>query len=47
MSDFKKRWSVEEQRKRQQELIELKRQKQLFESDPEEYKPSETPPAAA
>lgn len=47
MSDFKKSGSVEEQRKRQQELIELKRQKQLFESDPEEYKPSETPSATA
>lgn len=38
MSDIKKSRSVEEQQRLQRELIELKRQKQQFESNPEEYK---------
>ena len=37
MSDYKNKGSVEEQQKRQQELIELKRKKQQFESNPESF----------
>ena len=39
MADSKKRDPVEEQRARQRELIELKRQKEAFQENPEEYKP--------
>ena len=39
MPDSKKRDPVEEQRARQRELIELKRQKEAFQENPEEYKP--------
>lgn len=39
MADSSKKNSVDEQRARQQELIELKRQKEAFEADPENYKP--------
>ncbi len=38
MSDNKKRDAVEEQRARQRELIELKRQKEAFQENPDEFK---------
>lgn len=39
MADKKKRGSVEEQRIRQQELIELKRQREAFKENPDNYVP--------